>query len=91
MQENPEFRALIEETQISVEAALALTDIISQHEIVQSTSFNQLIVFLSGAADLLAAAKMQMMMQSDKPKVQEALPQNRGVGRAALRVVSSSN
>ena len=42
------------EARIAVEAALAVAEIVSQTDIVQSTSFNQLITYLHDAVEALA-------------------------------------
>ena len=45
------------EARIAVDAALAVAEIVSQTEIVQSTSFNQLITYLHDAVEALAKAE----------------------------------
>jgi len=45
------------EARIAVEAALAVAEIVAQTEIVQSTSFNQLVIYLHDAVEALAKAE----------------------------------
>lgn len=83
MQDTPEFRACLCEVRVYVESAIALIDMVSQHEIVQSNGFNQMAIFLYSEADTLD--KMKALEMGERHP--EALPQNRGIGRAPLRVV----
>ena len=47
------------EARIAVEAALAVAEIVAQHEIVQSQSFNQLVIYLHDAVKALARAESE--------------------------------
>ena len=49
----------IAEARITVEAAIAVADLVSQTDIVQSTSFNQLVVYLHDAVEALAKAESE--------------------------------
>ena len=53
----PDVRTLFEETCIAVESALALAGIVAQHAIVESSTFNQMVVLMNDAADALATIK----------------------------------
>lgn len=86
MRDTPEFRAYFSELQISIDAALASIDLIFEHEIVQSQSFNQMVVYLHSAADTVDKMRVLQLVE-DRYAAPAALPQNRGIGRGALRVV----
>ena len=45
------------EARIAIEAALAVAEIVAQTEIVQSQSFNQLVVYLHDAVEALAISE----------------------------------
>ena len=47
----------IAEARIAVESAIAVADLVNQTDIVQSTSFNQLVVYLHDAVEALAKAE----------------------------------
>ena len=54
MSEQSEITVQINEARIAIDAALALADLVAQHEIVQSQSFNQLVIFLNDAAEAIS-------------------------------------
>ena len=54
MSEQSQFTVHIEETRIAIDAALAIADLVAQHEIVQSQSFNQLVILLHDAAEAIS-------------------------------------
>ena len=47
------------EARIAVEAAIAVAEIVAQTEIVQSQSFNQLVIYLHDAVEALAKAESE--------------------------------
>ena len=48
-----------DEARIAVEAALVVAEIVAQTEIVQSQSFNQLVIYLHDAVEALARAESE--------------------------------
>lgn len=54
---NPIAFSHVAEARIAVESAIAVADLVSQTYIVQSTSFNQLLVYLHDAVEALAKAE----------------------------------
>lgn len=44
----------IAEARIAIEAAIAVAEIVAQHDVVESQSFNQLVVYLHDAVEALA-------------------------------------
>lgn len=53
----PEVSTYVEEARIAVESAIAVAEVVAQHEIVESQSFNTLVVFLHDAVEALAKAE----------------------------------
>jgi hypothetical protein len=47
----------VQEARIAVESAIALAEIVAQNDIVECSSFNQLVVFLHDAVEALAKAE----------------------------------
>ena len=52
-----EQQGFVNEARIAVEAAIAVAGLVSQTDIVQSQSFNQLVVYLHDAVEALAKAE----------------------------------
>ena len=86
MLEQSQFTVHIEETRIAIDAALALADLVAQHEIVQSQSFNQLVIFLHDAVEAIGR-----IGDGDTREREATLrPIAHGGGRALTLVVSDS-
>ena len=81
---SPDFHASVEEARIAVESALVLADLVAQHEIVQSQNFDQLVIFLHDAVEVLAK------MQRPSEAVPVMRPIAHGAGQA-LRLVARNN
>jgi hypothetical protein len=87
MQDTPEFRAYFRELQISIDAALAIIDLVSQHDIVGKQDFQHVTAFIDSAAEAIDKMKVLQMVEDRHLDPPMSLPQNRGIGRAPLRVV----
>jgi hypothetical protein len=64
MREEP---GALSEARIAVESAIAVAEIVAQHEVVESLSFNQLVIYLHDAVEALAR------VESAPPKPQHTI------------------
>ena len=85
MSEQSQFTVHIEQTRIAIDGALAHADLVARHEIVQSQSFHQLVVFLHDAAEAIR----RIGDQGDIVKREAALhPLAHGAGRPLCLVTN---
>ena len=85
MQDSAEFREFFRELQITIDSALATISLISEHGIIESQNFEQLVAYMHSAAATVDGMRILQMIEDQY--IPADLPQNRGIGRGALRVV----
>jgi hypothetical protein len=55
----PDFSAHVKEARIAIEAAIAVADLVAHTEITQSSSFNQMVVYMHDAVEALAKTEAE--------------------------------
>ena len=83
----PENKALIADAVISIEIAIALAEVIAQNDIVECQRFNQLMIYLYDAAEVLDQLRPGVI----EPQIVIRTPAAHGVANPAVRLVACND